>query len=223
MFTPKYVRRAGLLSAFGGGVLVPYALTKGHLSSRIVTAGWQLGGLSPVQTARLFHVMETVPLVLVAVGLLGLDARVGTKGLLADAGRSTVLVGFGLTVLTHLGEHLLPPLTVPALTGGANWFMWGYYLSWLVLYAGFAIYGTALVLSPVRAGGLPWLFVAVPPLAVTVGLAVVVADVFTLAGSFRLFLGLTWVLAGGWLWRAPGAPSPTSTGEQPGGYGTGDR
>jgi hypothetical protein len=194
------VRRGGFLSAIAGALFVPYAFFKGRLSSVITAEGWHLFGLSPETSAQLFHAFEAVPLGLMMVGLVALHVRIGARGRLADAGVPVALVGFGLTVLTHMGEHLLASWTVPALTGGANWFLWGYYLSWLVLYAGLALYGTSLMRMDGVPGWLPWLFVVVFPLVVAVGLAVVALGVFTVAGTFRSVQGLVWAVVGYWLW-----------------------
>ena len=209
--TDTTVRWGGLLSAISGGLFVPYALFKGRISSIITEEGWQLFGLSPELSAQLFHDFEAVPLGLMMVGLVALRARIGARKWPADVGVSVALVGFGLTVLTHMGEHLLASWTVPALTGGANWFLWGYYLSWLVLYAGIALYGTSLMQMDEVPRWLPWLFAVVFPSVVAIGLAVVALGVFTVAGTFRSVQGLVWVVVGCWLWiGVRGAPASRS-------------
>ena len=206
-----------LASAVAGALFVPYALTKGHLTSVITTEGWHLPGLAPVGTAKLFHVAETIPMALVALGLLALHTRVSpsTRDLSARGGLATALAGVGLTFLAHLGEHLLPPFTVPALTGGENLFMWGYYLSWLVLYAGLALYGVALVRTDTAPSWLSRPFVFAPPAAVAVAAMATASGVFTVAGSFRVVFGLHWVLVGLRLWRTAsvsgGTRSPSTT------------
>jgi len=194
------VRWGGLLSAIGGVLFVPYAFFKGRFASVITTEGWHLFGLSPETSAQLFHVFEAVPLGLMLVGLLALHARIGARGRLAEVGITVTFVGFGSTVLTHVGEHLLTPWTVPALTAGANWFLWGYYLSWLVLYAGLALYGVSLMRVDGVPGWLPWLFVVVFPSVVAVGLTVAALGVFTVGGTFRSVQGLVWAAVGYWLW-----------------------
>lgn len=198
----KRVRWGGLLGAIAGAVFVPYALSKGYLTSVIIGEGWHLAGLSSIQTAKLFHAFEAVPLALMVVGLISLHARTAVRGALAEAGISVALAGFMLTMLAHLGEHLLAPITVPALTGGENWFLWVYYLSWLTLYAGFTLYGVALRTSDFP-GWLPWLFMFTLPVTVVVGFGVSTLGVFTLAGTFRLVQGLVWVPVGRWLWIDP--------------------
>lgn len=197
----------GLASAIAGGLFIPYALSKGYLTSVITADGWQVASLTSEQTAQAFHVLEGVPLLIMAIGLVSLHARTPGLGSFADTGISLAVTGFALTILTHLGEHLLPPLTVPALTGGADWFMWGYYLSWLVLYAGLTFYGLAVAIASTTPRWVPWLFVFALPVATAAGVAATALDVFTVAGTFRLTQGLTWVLVGNWLWRSPAVRS----------------
>lgn len=216
------IRRGGLLSAVAGAVFVPYAFSKGYLAGVIVATGWHLSGLTPVATAQLFHVLEAVPLAVMGFGLVSLDARTPARGGLADAGLAVALVGFGLTILTHLGEHLLAPLTVPGLTGGENWFMWGYYLSWLVVYGGFALYGLALSRTGDAPGWLSGLFVGLLPAAAVVGLVATTLGLFTVAGTLRVAQGLTWVVVGRWLWIRSDEPIPARSGPVAG-PGTDDR
>lgn len=195
-----------MAGTIGGAVFVPYALTKGHLSERILARDWQVAGMSPQETANLLHLSEAVPMLLMAFGLLAVASLydLGTNRL-ARAGVAITLVGFAATTLLHAGEHLLPALVVPALTGDADWFLWGYYLGWLTIQFGLLVCGAVLLFSRRDAGPIPWLFVAALPVAVTVGFAVVLADVFTFAGTHRLVAGLTWFLCGSWLWREPAA------------------
>ena len=207
---PLWTRPAGLASAVGGATLVPYALTKGSVTTTIRAEGWAIAGLSPVATANLFHVAETIPVLCLVVGLLSLDHRVGPGGWLAPLGKATAVGGFAATIITHFGEHLLPPLTVPALTGGENWFMWGYYLSWLAVYGGLALYGVALTRADDRPRWIPALLMAGLPAALVVALTVGALDLFTFAGTFRVLQGFTWVAIGSWLWRGPRDAVPIS-------------
>lgn len=126
----------GLISANAGALFVPYALSKGSLTTAIVAEGWQFAGLSSTQTALMIHVIESVSLLFMTLGLVSLYIRVDAKGFLATVSFRIAITGFALTILTHLGEHPLAPFTVPVLTGGTNWFLCGDYLSWLTLYAG---------------------------------------------------------------------------------------
>ena len=193
------------LSAIAGALFLVYAFTKGPLTTTIVVFGWQFAGLSPEATALVVHVAESVPLAVMAMGLALLWRRAGTRGPLATAGYSVAVAGFGLTVLSHVFEHLLEPVTVPGLTGGENWLIWGYYLSWMTLYVGLAMYGAALGRTESTSWWVPGLFVGSLPAVVVVGFAVVFFDLFTLAGTFRVVQGATWLLVGGWLWRGTSA------------------
>ena len=199
----RRVRRVGLSSAIVGALFVPYALTKGYLSSLIVLEGWRLGPLSPVQTSQLFHVVEAIPLLVMLLGFVTLDRLTVSRSRLADAGLVVTVAGFGLTIATHLGEHLLPPVTVPALTGGDNWFMLAYYLSWAVLSLGLSLYGLALLYTGETPRWLRWWFALILPATIGIGLFVTTFDIFTFAGTFRLLHSITWILAGGWLWVGP--------------------
>ena len=189
------------LSAIAGVLFVAYAFTKGPLTTTIVASGWQFAGLSPEATALVVHVAESVPIAVMAMGLSLLWRRAGTRGPLASAGYTVAVAGFGLTVLSHVAEHIFEPVTVPAITGGENLLVWGYYLSWMTLYVGLATYGVALERAETTPGWIPGLFVGSLPAVVVVGYAVVFFDLFTLAGTFRVVQGATWLLVGGWLWR----------------------
>lgn len=203
-------RAVGLASAIAGGLFIPYALTKGHATSVITAEGWRLAGLSATETALAIHVVEGIPLIVMAIGLISLHARTPGLGPLARTGVSVALAGYGLTVLVHLCEHLLPPFTVPVLTGSEDWLVWGYYLSWLVVFGGFALYGLALAIADSTPRWLPLLFVVGLPAATAIGITAAVLDVFTLAGVFRLSQGVTWLLVGNWLWQAPDAAAVTA-------------
>lgn len=204
------VRWLGLVSAVAGAVFVPYALVKGPLTTLIVVDGWRLGMLTPQQTALVAHVAEEIPLVLVAAGLIALHIRIHVTGRFAAAAISVATAGIGMTVASHLGEHLLAPLTIPMLFGTENLFVWAYYASWLVIFLGFALYGLA---ARENGDGPAWmrgLFIVLLPSVVLLGATAVRFDLFTLAGTFRLALGVTWVIVGGWLWRGP--PKSVSAG-----------
>lgn len=198
----------GLAGLTGGVLLIPYALTKGQLTTHIRTDGLGFAGLGPAHTAEAFHVAETIPVLGLLVCVLALDRRLDPGTSAARGGWTVAAVGLVATILTHFGEHLLPPFTVPALTGAENWFMWGYYLSWLAVYGGLAVYGLALVRSGAAPRWLSSLLVVGLPVAVTVGLAAAVVDLFTMAGTLRVGQGLTWAALGFWLVR-----HPTSGGE----------
>jgi hypothetical protein len=191
----------GLASAIAGFLFIPYALTKGYLTTVIIAESWQVASLTVLQTANLFHVLESVPLAFMALGLVSLDRRCSPQSWVAAVGETVAIAGFAATILTHLGEHLLPPLTVTGLLGGQNLYMWAYYGSWLLLYTGLAIYGVALVQLHGRPRWLGTLLVAVLPLSVGFGLVLVMLDLFTLAGTFRVLQGLIWVFVGAWLFR----------------------
>lgn len=203
-------RALGLASAIAGAVFIPYALTKGQATTVITAEGWRMAGLSSSETALAIHLVEGVPLIVMALGLISLHARTPGLGSLAGTGASVALTGYGLTILVHLCEHLLPPFTVPALTGSEDWFVWGYYLSWLVVFGGFALYGLALAIADTTPRWLPLLFVIGLPAATAVGVTVAILDVFTLAGVFRLSQGVTWLLVGNWLWQVPHGASVTA-------------
>lgn len=194
------IRRGGLLAAAAGVILVLYALTKGYLSTQIVAEGWGPAGLTPEAGALLVHLAEEPLLLLVAGGFLSLVWHIGVQGPLARVGVTTVSVSFGLVILTHLGEHLLAPLTVPMLTGALDLWIWTYYFSWLALFAGFGAYGLAIARDRDVPAWLPVLLVAVGPAAVVAGGTFALTDLFTLAGTFRLAVGAAWAILGSWLW-----------------------
>lgn len=191
----------GLAGLVGGALLVPYALTKGQLTTYIQTEGVGVAGLTPDQAARALHVAETIPVLLLLVCLVALGRRFGPGSAMGRGGRTIAAAGLLATIVTHFGEHLLPPLTVPALTGGENWFMWGYYLSWLAVYGGLALYGLALTRSERPPQWMASLLVVGLPVAVAAGLAAAAFDVFTMAGTLRVGQGVTWVAIGYWLLR----------------------
>lgn len=203
MSSVRRVRRVGLSSAIAGALFIPYALTKGHLSSLIVLEGWRLGPLSPVQTSQLFHVIEAVPLLVMLLGFVFIHSLTVTPSRFADVGLVVTVAGFGLTILTHLGEHLLAPFTVPALTGGDNWFMLAYYLSWAVLSLGLSLYGLGLLSARETPRWLQWWFALILPATLGIGFFVTTFDIYTFAGTFRILHSVTWILAGGWLWIGP--------------------
>ena len=184
----------GPLSVIAGGLFVLYALTKGYLTTVIVVEGWQFAGLTPEATALLVHVFEGVPLEIMALGLASFHVRSGARGPLARAGISIALAGFGLTIVSHVVEHFVGLAATPLL--GSGQVVWAYYASWLVLYLGLATYGAALFLGGYPAGLFPHLLMILLPLVVVVGFTVVATGVFTLAGTFRLTLGLTWLFVG---------------------------
>lgn len=208
---PDRIRAAGLLSAIAGAVLVPYALTKGTLTTRVVAEGWQIGPLGARSIALLVHMAETAPLLLIAVGLLALYTHLGGKWWLGLAGLVVALAGIGATIAVHLGEHLLAPLTVPALFGGMDLLVWSYYLGWLVIYSGCALLGLAILRGRADHTALGAYLLVLPVAVVLLGLTLVVSNLFTLAGTFRLVLGVTWVGLGVWLWAGGSAVSATRT------------
>lgn len=209
----RLARRGALLGALGGAVFVPYALSKARVTDLILANEWQLPGLSAVATANAFHVVEAVPVALLVVGVLALAARYSLETELSgQIGIGTTLAGFvGMTV-AHSGEHLLPALTVPALTGGANWYLWGYYLGWLGFQLGVTVCGLALLGQRRIDGVSPWLFVVALPVAVGLGGLVVLLDIYTFAGTNRLVAAVTWLVGGAWLWHTwPSHPDRTET------------
>ncbi len=223
MFTSD-ARRVALLSALGGAIFLPYALSKAHATDLIVANGWRLPGLSATATANAFHIVEAVPIALLVGGALALAARysfdTALSGTLAIA---VVLAGFAGMTVAHVGEHLLPALTVPALTGDANWYLWGYYAGWLGFHLGVTLCGLVLVGSLRTAGVVPWLFVFALPLTVGVGGLVVFTGLYTFAGTSRLIAALMWLVGGAWLWstwsdasdrntRTPGETDPSGSG-----------
>lgn len=203
MSNVRRVRRGGLLSAIVAALFIPYAFTKGYLTTVIINEGWQLYALTPVETARLFHLVETVPVLFMLLGFVSLDELTVTSGTSGRIGSVTVIAGFGLTIITHLGEHLLPPVTIPVLAGGENVFVFAYYLSWLVLSFGLALYGLALVDSGQTPRWLQWWLISLLPGTVIIGVLVSALDAFTFAGTFRVIHSFTWVVVGGWLYRGP--------------------
>ena len=184
------------LSVIAGGLFVLYALSKGYLTTVIVAEGWRFAGMSPEMTALLVHVFEGLLLEVMALGLASFHVRSGPRGRLTSAGITITLAGFGLTIVSHVGEHIAGIEPAPVL--GSGQVVWLYYASWLVLYVGLATYGVALVVEGNAAGRLPYLFVSLLPLVVAVGFVTVLLGVFTLAGTFRVALGLTWLLVGPW-------------------------
>jgi hypothetical protein len=210
----------GLLGAITGPLFSVYAVSKGPLSATIAADGWRVGGLAPTDLALLVHLAEEPFLVAMAVGFLGLAAGLGVRTVPADLGVAVTLSGFGLTVVTHVAEHLLGALTIPALFGAEDLFVWSYYLSWMVLYIGLALYGIAIGRSFEGPAWLAWLFVALLPGVVVVGGALVALDWFTLAGTFRLALGGTWTVWGLWLWRGRTGPAAVQRGAVTGRVGT---
>jgi hypothetical protein len=204
------IRLAGLAGGLAGAVLVPYALIKGQLTTQILTEGWHVGPLSSTQTALLVHVAEAIPLVVVGAGLLALDAHLGLSGRLRRAALGIGLAGIGVTVGFHIAEHVLPPVTLAALSG-LDLLVWAYYLGWLVIFTGVAVLGVAILRARSGPTSLGAGFVALPVLAVGVGAALVALDWYTLAGTFRVALGVTWLGVGGWLWAARSPASPSRT------------
>lgn len=197
----KHPRRAAALSAVGGAAFVPYALSKARATDLILARDWGLPGVSAAATANLFHVVELVPVALLVLGAFVLADRYDfATDRLEWVGIAVILIGFVVMTVAHFGEHVLPDLTVPPLTGDADWYLWGYYLGWLTFHGGVTTCGLVLVWSR-RVGGLvPWLFVAALPLAVGGGGLLVLTDVYTFAGTNRLVAAGTWAVGGGWLW-----------------------
>lgn len=200
-----------MVSALAALIYIPYALSKGPLTGAIVAEGWSLAGMTPEQTALLVHLFETVPLLLIVLGLVSLHVEFGGRGRLVTAGLSVTLLGFGGMIFAHFLEHLLQPLTFPVWTGGADWFIWCYYLGWFTLSVGFGIYGAGLLRVGTTPSWLAVVFVLMLPVSMGVGFTVTVLDVFTAAGTFRTALGVMWFVVGLWLWQVRVAPSePTS-------------
>lgn len=198
----RYARRGAFLSALGGAIFLPYALSKARATDLIVANGWQLPGLSAAATAKAFHVLEVVPVALLVLGVLALAARYSLETELSgQIGIAVVLAGFAGMTVAHFGEHLLPALTVPALTGEANWYLWGYYLGWLWFQLGVTICGLVLLRGGRINGKAPWLFSVALPVAVGLGGFVVLADIYTFAGTNRLVAAVTWLVGGAWLWH----------------------
>lgn len=199
-----------LVSALASLLYIPYALSKGPLTGAILTEGWRFAGLTPKQTTLLVHLFETVPLLLIVLGVVSLHVEFGGSGRLVTAGLSVILVGFGGMIFAHFLEHLLSPLTFPVWTGGADWFIWGYYLGWFTLSVGFGIYGAGLLRLGTTPSWLPMAFLLMLPVSAGVGFTVTVLDVFTGAGTFRTVLGVMWFAVGLWLWQARVAHSETT-------------
>lgn len=201
----------GLLGCVAGATFIPYALVKGSVTTRIIDDGWRIGVLSPTQSANLFHALEALPLAVMALTLAAFMERVGSTGPAGRIGGWIAFTGFAATIMTHLGEHFLPPVPVAGLTGGENLLMWLYYVSWVVLFAGLAVYGFAAIRAIALPAWLPALLVGLLPLAVGFGVAAAALDVFTAAGTFRIVQGAAWVALGGWLWRSTSEPTVTPT------------
>lgn len=205
-------RRVAFISALGGALFLPYALSKAQITDLILANDWQLLGLSATASANAFHVVEAIPVALLVSGALALAARYSFRSdPVGKVGITIILAAFvGMTV-SHTGEHLLSALTVPALTGTTNWYLWGYYFGWLGFHLGVTLCGIALV-GPRRVRGrVPWLFVLALPVTVGVGGLVVLTDLFTFAGTSRVVAALTWLVGGAWLWQTWPTESDHST------------
>lgn len=201
------IRVFGLLSVFVGVAFLIYALSKGPLTAVIVAEEWRVAGLSPELTALLVHLAEEIPLLVMAGLFVGLGAHLDVRGSMARAGMLVALAGVSLTIVAHLGEHLLASATLPALFGDVNLFVWSYYLAWAVLYTGLGIYGLALLRDASGPSWLGVLFLALFPGVFVGGATVVAFDLFTLAGTFRIVLGGTTVVVGTWILMAKRATS----------------
>lgn len=198
------VERGAVLAMVGGAVFVPYALLKGRIARAIVDTGANLPWLSPESTAKLFHVAELLPFLLVAAGGLAVVRR--ARADLTPAGALGALVaaaGFVLVQAFHLGEHLLAPGRGPLPDVLVASMGWGYYGGWLVTLVGLALLGVGLRRTDTLPRPIPWLLVGLLPASVGLGLAVVALELFTFAGTQRLLLGLAWTAIGHRLWTAP--------------------
>lgn len=202
------IRVYGLLGVLVGVVFILYAVTKGPLTAAIVAEGWRLPGLSPTLSALLVHLVEEVPLVIMAGLFVGLGAHLDVRSSVARAGMTVALAGVGFTIVSHLAEHLLAPVTLPALFGDTHLLIWSYYLSWAVLYTGLSVYGLALLRDAAVPTWLAVVFVALLPGVFVGGMTVVVFDLFTFAGTLRLALGVTSIVVGTWAFTAKWTTAP---------------
>lgn len=199
------LRRNALLATAGGAVLLPYALTKGALARRVVETDTQLLWLSTDWTAQVVHLFETIPVLMLAMGLGAVAARYDVaEGSLSWAGILVALTGFGSNVVFHWGEHLLTDPTLPATSMGL--FDAGYAFSWVLINLGLFVCGAAVI----RRRGpslVPAIFVAALPVALTLSLLAVALDAYTFAGTNRVVASVTWILVGGQLWASTRRPS----------------
>lgn len=191
----------GMLALIGGALLVPYALVKGTVATTIVDTGMHLPGVSTEATAKLFHVAEGVPLVLLAAGVYEIASRTGrTRTWIKSLGTLLAVGGLGMVLVFHVAEHTMQPGRGPLPADLVASLDWGYYVGWLVMLAGVALIGVAIRRSDALPRWVPRLLAALLPVGVGAGVAVVALDLYTYAGTQRLVVGLAGTAIGYRLW-----------------------
>jgi len=203
MNSSTLVRRGALLGLVGGLLFVPYAISKSTVTAHVAATGWHLPGLNTSGTTQLYHAIEVVPVVMMAAGVVALATA--TEDLQHGLGRAAValtLTGFASMTVFHWAEHLLFPLTVPAVTGSLNWFEAGYYAGWVTINLGLFACGLVLTHSLDRTSSVSHVLLVPLPLGLIVGAAAVLTGAYTFAGTHRLVAAGTWILVGMLLWQS---------------------
>lgn len=192
-------RTAARLGVAGGIVLAVYASLKPLFGT---PGGWVLPFVPAASSWKVYHLLETVPVLLVAAGVYGLYRYQQPDGLAgARGGFLFSLVACGSAIVAHGLEHLTPAIPVPVpFFGDGNVWMWAYYGSWFSIALGLSIVGstsarTGVVDRPVRT-------IVAWTLPIAFGLAILVKLAtgsgfelgFALAVALSAFLG-SWRLA----------------------------
>lgn len=179
---PIHPRRLAVAGLAGAASLPVYVVAKPRFHG---PAAWRVPVVPPGASTTAYHLLETVPVVLVLVGLVGFArTRSVLQGPGEFAGFAVTVAGLAGTVLAHVGEHLLPAVPTPGPLAG-NAFVYLYFGSWFLAAAGLGVYGLALL----AAGDAPvtgTVVAATLPLGVAVGLAVVALGVDNFGDGMKL-------------------------------------
>lgn len=197
----RWYGAAGIL---GGFAVFAYVLLKQWLVPAY-------GGPPPFGDAHghAFHMLETIPLVLLAAGAYGAIEWLRTNGDdRAATGAGIALGGALLAATAHAIEHILFGVFHSPL---GNVAMAGFYLGWGVLAVGLTLvgyYGRARGVLGTRARAL---LVAVVPVGVIVALLLGTVWFRSYSDGFKLALGVAAVALGYRLRRSPSESEPSAT------------
>lgn len=181
--------RAGTAGVLGGITLIQFVLLKEWLLPAY-GAGLGLGD----GTGVAYHLLENVPLALIAVAMVGLlaSSRSSTASL-AAAGAATALVGAVAALVGHTAEHLL---FVAGAGGPARAFMWMFYLGYLLQAVGLGVVGLGGRSLPSLGRGDRLALVATTPVAVLAAVVLGALWFRAAADGFKLPLAVAAVLVG---------------------------
>lgn len=199
---PPFDARTGFVALILGGLGLLFAQKWTYFG----LSGPRVPVLTPDETWLAYHLLvEALAVVLVFVGLFGLQGYVRNAGRIERAGYVLTVVSCALLVPTHAAEHLAGGYvfsatlvfgsfgSVPVVfdPGGM-----AYYLNWIAFGSGVFVFGALAWWRGVLSTTTAALLVVLLPVGVVGGLLAVLTGTYPFLGVHRLAHGTVWVAVG---------------------------